>query len=133
MSTRPDPERPLRILVVEDDPAVLEMAVALLGRAGFATVAATSAEDGLPLALAEQLDLVLCDVVLPQRSGLDLARELAGARPDLPVLLTSGQPRRDVRDAIDAAGLPFLPKPYTDAGLRAAIGALIAAPGEPQR
>jgi CheY-like chemotaxis protein len=131
MTTSPDPERPRRILVVEDDRSVLEMACALLGRAGYETVAASSAEQGLALALAEPFDAVLCDVVLPQRSGLDLAEELGASLPALPVLLTSGQEQREVRDAISSAGLPFLPKPYTDRGLQDALHALLA--GGPRR
>ena len=116
---------PACILVVEDDRPVREMACLILGGAGYEVVAAGSAEDGLVVAEERAFDALFCDVMLPGASGLDLAADLRSRRPDLPVLMTSGQRSADVRDALSQAGHPFLAKPYTASALRAAVDALL--------
>lgn len=116
---------PVRVLLVEDDPAVLQMAAAILrdGRHEIAT--ATSAEDALARLEEEAFDVVFTDVVLPGASGLELASSGAIAAQGLPVLLTSGQRTPELATAISVTGLPFLPKPYTADGLRQALAQLV--------
>ncbi|MEZ5180845.1 MAG: response regulator [Acidimicrobiales bacterium] len=115
------------VLVVEDDRAVREMACHLLAGAGCAVVAAGSAEEAQELELAP-FDLVFCDVMLPGASGIDLAAALGERRPGLPVLLTSGQRDADLRGAVEASGLPFLPKPYTAEALQLAVASALDRP-----
>ncbi len=99
------------VLVVEDDGPLLELAAQIFERAGNRTLCAASAEQALSISAHEPLALVFSDVVLPGRSGLDLADELLAARPDLPVLITTGQWDESVRRAVDRAGHQVLRKP----------------------
>ena len=109
-----------RLLVVEDEPQVLAMAVSILERQGFEVIAAPGADEAL--ALVEELgsfDLLIMDMVLPGISGVRLAAMLREHRPELPVLFVSGY----TDDAVSALGgqdlgsAPFLPKPYSAAQL----------------
>ena len=63
-----------RILIVEDNPANMTLAVFLLQSAGHVTLSATTAEAGLALARDEQPDLILMDIQLPEVSGLEVTR-----------------------------------------------------------
>lgn len=108
-----DPKLPVA-LVVEDDGPLLDLAAQILERAGYRTIRAGSAEEAVAVAADEHLALLFTDVVLPGRSGLELAAELASERRDLPVLITTGQWDDAVRHvAVERAGHLVLRKPYT--------------------
>src|SRR5881394_358741 len=81
----------IRILVVDDHALVRRGLIELLQRlppsAGVQFGEAGTAEDALALALAERWDVVLLDLGLPDRHGLEVLRELHSARPQLPVLI----------------------------------------------
>ncbi|MFC7734312.1 ATP-binding protein [Roseomonas sp. GCM10028921] len=116
-------ERPLRILVVEDDEAVAGLVLDMMEHLGHAAVRATGPADALEkLASGLETDLVFTDVLMPGgMDGLDLARALGRLRPGLPVLLTSGYGGAPARVA--EAGLPLLRKPYGIGALRDALAA----------
>lgn len=116
---------PTRILLVEDDPAVLQMAVDVLRRGRHEVTTATSAEEALACLRDEAFDIVFTDVVLPGASGIELASSETIIAAGLPVLLTSGQRTPELAAALTDTGLPFLPKPYTAVGLRDAIAGLL--------
>jgi CheY-like chemotaxis protein len=69
-------ERPLRILLVEDDADSLSALTRLLTMTGHQALSASTAAEALLLAKAQRCDLVVSDVGLPDRSGLELMREL---------------------------------------------------------
>ncbi|CAO4150815.1 PAS domain S-box protein [Methylorubrum extorquens] len=102
------------VLVVEDEPAVLEMAVESLGELGYRTLTATQASEALDrLRGPERIDILFSDVVMPGgMNGVQLSVEARRLRPGLRVLLTSGY----TGTALDAHGvpadLPLLSKPY---------------------
>lgn len=110
----PTPGSPLA-LVVEDDVPLLEMAVQILVRAGYEVVSAETAEQAEDLAAASErpFDLLFTDVVLPGRSGIELAARLLERQPGLPVLIATGQWDPAVRRAVESAGHQVLRKPYT--------------------
>ena len=79
-----------RILIVEDDAAIRRGLVDALGFAGYATLEASDGLAASVAALEEPCDLVLLDLVLPGRDGLEVLRGLRAARSPLPVIV----PRR---------------------------------------
>ena len=89
-----------RILVVEDEPAVQELMRYTLEQAGMAAFTAGSAEEALVSLRDELPDAVLIDWMLPNKSGLVLARELrAAARTaDLPLIMVTARGLRRVRN-----------------------------------
>ncbi len=114
-----------RVLVVEDEENVREVAKRLLETLGYAVVAARTADDAI--ALLEPgagIDLVFSDIVMPGKmSGTDLARWIHAQRPGIKVLLTSGY-SAEAADG-DLGGVKVLSKPYTRAELGQAVHAAL--------
>ena len=105
-----------RILIVEDNDEIRAFAAQLLGDVGYATQSARDADEALR-ALEDDpaIDLVFTDVVMPGRSGIDLAHDVRRRSPDLPIVLTSGY--SDALARAEGAEFALLPKPYSGAQL----------------
>jgi PAS domain S-box-containing protein len=112
------------VLVVEDEPALRELATRILVGAGYTVLQAANGKDALALIANHPgpVDLVFTDVVMPGMSGRELVARLSVLRPALRVLYTSGY----TEDAILRHGVlddprRFLSKPYTPSVLRTRI------------
>jgi CheY-like chemotaxis protein len=113
-----------RVLVVDDDPEIVTFLATLLELEGIESQVATSAaaaleklEHGLP-------NLVLLDIAMPDRDGLDLCRELKNdpRTRDVPVFVVSARPGKDVVERAYAAGAEeFIRKPFENQELIARI------------
>ena len=120
-----DPKRDL-ILVVDDEPAILRMATTALSNAGFRAVVAENGLAGLELFRtgAQEISLVLTDIVMPVMNGLEMATRIleldAGAR----ILLMSGYSDA-VLQAEGENRFPLIRKPYLPTDLITRIQALI--------
>ena len=77
----------MRILVVEDDPLLLDGLAVGLGLKGFTVDAVANCEDGRAAVRAQRYDGIVLDVMLPDGSGFDLLKELRDAKDGTPVLL----------------------------------------------
>jgi len=113
------PGRGETILVVEDNPDVKAVAMALLEQLNYRSIAVEDAKAALDfLATGTAVDLVFSDVVLPGKlDGLGLAKSINERYPRLPVLLTSGYSKA----LASRHGLPILRKPYQISALAEAI------------
>ncbi len=104
------------VLVVEDDPDLRALACKILRRFGYAVLEAKSAaEAGMICSqFSEPIHLLMADAVMPGASGDQLARQLAGARPQMKVLYTSGYTDEAIlRQGILGSATAFLQKPFT--------------------
>ncbi|HWN17647.1 MAG TPA: response regulator [Gemmatimonadales bacterium] len=124
------PSRPLvaprgqgeTILVVEDEEAVRTLARRTLEEAGYDVLEAANGREALRRVLSDPVDMVLCDVILPEMSGHELGRRMAAVRPDVPVLYMSGYPGLEVVErGLIAHDAPFIEKPFTAAGLAQSV------------
>jgi len=124
-----EPRCDLRVLVVEDEPAVAEALVEMLAQLGHrGTSVATVASALAQLAGTEPTDLVVSDLLLPGGdSGLDLARAVRERNLGVPVILTSGYGGA-MTQRLSTMNLPFLRKPYHIDALRQAIAAAVGRP-----
>jgi PAS domain S-box-containing protein len=116
------------VLLVEDDPGVREISLRALRAAGYEVAAASDGREALALAgtLRERLRLVVTDVVLPGRSGRDVADDIVRLVPGVRVLFVSGYTRNTiVHHGVLDAGVEFLPKPFTGAALLARVRAIL--------
>ena len=105
-----------KVLVVEDEEKVREFTTSGLNRNGYVAVGAADAEEAMDVYKREngQFHMVLSDVGLPGRSGLDMIADLQSFDPNLRVLLISGYTDHESRwPKIKENGYRFLEKPYT--------------------
>ena len=110
-----DPTGPV-VLLVDDEPAIRQLARSALKAAGYVVLSAAGADEAVKAADAYpgRIDLLLTDVVMPRWSGGTLGTVLTARRPDLKVLLMSGFPGDPaVRRAMTSRAVNFLPKPFT--------------------
>jgi DNA-binding response OmpR family regulator len=116
----------LRLLVVEDDPAIASFLVKGLKEAGFAVDHAASGGAALEMASSTTYDLAVIDLMLPGLDGLSLIEELRRRRITGPVIILSA--KRSVDDRVrglQAGGDDYLTKPFAFEELLARVQALI--------
>jgi PAS domain S-box-containing protein len=120
-ATAPGPQRPARILLVEDNPQVAELAAAILAEWGHSVVRVGDASEALrKLEEDDRFDLMFSDVVMPGgMNGLDLARLIRRRWPSLPVVLATGY--NEAAGNPEDEGFPLLRKPYRMEDLQSAI------------
>ncbi len=115
-----------RILVVEDDAAIRVALVDTLEREGYETIWADDGSAGLEAALAEELDLVLLDLMLPGVSGLEILARLRETRPVLPVIiLTAMGAENDRVEGLDLGADDYVVKPFSLRELLARVTAVL--------
>lgn len=128
MADRPS----LCILLVEDDADSLSAMARLIDMTGHRALAASSAEEALRLARSHRCDMVVSDVGLPDRSGLDLMRELS-ATYSLPGIAVSGYTdAADVTECTRAGFARHLKKPVDFQELLDTVEALCRVAGQTQ-
>jgi len=90
-------ERPVRILVVDDDLATLEMLQAMLRQEGFDVTSARGGMEALDVARRQPLDLIICDLLIPDLDGFGVVASLKAdhATRDIPILVLTGQDLTD--------------------------------------
>ncbi len=121
------PERCL--LVVEDEPLIRMLAVDLLGDIGFKAEEAGSASEAMIKLRTQAFDAIILDVGLPDRLGTDLAAEIRGIWPNVPMLIASGRSASELSAQFAADALVrIVAKPYTVADLRSALEAVRVLP-----
>lgn len=79
-----------KILIVDDDPSVLNLLDEILSGAGYAVIGSTGGEDALHILIQAEIDLVISDLAMPRLSGRELAVKIRNIEPDLPILYLSG-------------------------------------------
>jgi DNA-binding response OmpR family regulator len=116
----------LRILIVEDEPKVAEALREGLESEAYSVALATSGEDGFFLANSEAFDLVILDVMLPGRSGIDIVSAMRKKGMHIPVLLlTAKDTVADRVLGLDSGADDYLVKPFAFAELSARVRALV--------
>ena len=104
------------ILLVEDEPMILEMTTVMLKRQGYTVLPAAAPGEAIRLARehAGEIHLLMTDVVMPEMNGRDLARNLLSLYPDLKRLFMSGYTANVIaRHGVLNEGVHFIQKPFT--------------------
>jgi len=116
----------MKILVVEDDKKVASFLGMALREEGYSVDVSHTGDDGLARAVVYEYDLLLLDVMLPGRSGLEVLRELRAREMPIPVLLlTARDAENDIVMGLDAGADDYLTKPFGLDELLARVRALL--------
>jgi len=115
-----------KVLVIDDDVLVRDTIVRILERKGYQTLAAPDGRRGLNIFRSEQPDLVITDIIMPEKEGLETIREIHDERPGAKILAISGGGRIGNMDFLEFAGklgaCEILPKPFDPAELLDHVG-----------
>jgi two-component system OmpR family response regulator len=116
----------VRVLVVEDDPAIATFVVKGLREAGYVVDHAADGSTGFDLARGERYDAIILDLMLPGRDGLGIVEGLRAVGLTTPVLILTAKRSVDDRvKGLHAGGDDYLTKPFALAELLARVQALI--------
>jgi two-component system alkaline phosphatase synthesis response regulator PhoP len=115
-----------RILLVEDEPGLVMTLTDRLRNEGYVVETCDNGDEGLARALAESFGLIILDVMLPRRSGLDVCRELRERRVATPVIMLTARGQVDDKVAgLKIGADDYLAKPFEMIELLARVEALL--------
>ncbi|HWB86247.1 MAG TPA: PAS domain S-box protein [Bryobacteraceae bacterium] len=115
------------VLVVDDEPAVLELAKTILERAGLTVLTASDGQEAITIftRYANRISAVLLDLTMPGMDGVEVFHQMAELRPEVKVILCSGYNEPDTSDTLGHKPAGFLRKPYHPGELLARLKALL--------
>jgi two-component system response regulator AtoC len=101
-----------RILIIDDEPGVRTSLALILEDEGYEAHSAAGADEALPLLRERPFDVVLCDVRMPGRDGLDLLPEIVELQPAATVLMMSAHGDEQALEAVPRGAYDYLAKPF---------------------
>jgi DNA-binding response OmpR family regulator len=119
---------PPRILVVDDNPMNVDITQACLSAQGYEIVTAADGDAALAMAIAHLPDLILLDVMMPKRDGLDVCRTLKADHllPFMPIILmTARADSEDIVRGLEAGADEYLTKPVDHVALVARVRSML--------
>ncbi|MFN3997154.1 response regulator transcription factor [Algoriphagus sp.] len=116
----------MKILLIEDDLRVAELIQRGLTEQGFVPTLAYDGHSGKKLALQNEYDLIITDVILPKLDGLDLCKEIRQNKPDIPIIMLTALGTTDDKvEGFDAGADDYLVKPFEMRELLVRVRALL--------
>ena len=120
----------MRILIVEDEKMLAESLKSLLNAKGFDADITNDGEEGLSYARLNIYDLMILDVMMPKKSGYEVAKELRAEHNGIPILMLTAKSETDDRiNGLNCGADYYLPKPFDTRELIACINSLLRRQG----
>ena len=121
-----NPSRKTRILIVEDEPAMVAGLRDNFEYEGYDVISAADGVAGLDRALADDPDLVVLDVMMPRMSGLDVCKQLKTKRPSLPIIMLTARGQEiDKVVGLELGADDYVTKPFSIRELMARVKAVL--------
>ncbi len=106
------------VIIVDDDPNVLNFTSLLLNKKGYTTFPCSNAGDAMDVLGKNRIDVVLTDIMMPEVTGIELLEKVHNINPEIPVILVTGFADLDKAiEAIKKGAFDFIAKPYDSAYL----------------
>jgi two-component system copper resistance phosphate regulon response regulator CusR len=116
----------MNILIIEDDTRIADLIQRGLKEQGFVTTLAFDGLSGKKLALQNNYDLIITDIILPKMDGLDVCKEIRQTKPDMPIIMLTALGTTDDKvEGFDAGADDYLVKPFEMRELLVRIRALL--------
>jgi len=114
--------RPRKILILDDEADMVESCARICRRSGHTCLTATDASEALALFELERPDLLITDLRMPDRSGIEVLRQAKQIAPHVPVVvITAYVSEASAHEALQAGATAYLPKPFTAYQLRQTV------------
>ena len=125
-----------RILVIDDEPLVLSTVVTMLNREGFSVEEASDGEAGIAMIHRNPPDVVITDIFMPNRDGIEIIRELKRSCPRTKIIAMTGGGQTRMMEITSAATFlgadHVLLKPFERESLLATVNAALGTPPPPK-
>tara|TARA_R110000868_G_scaffold16687_1_gene74174 strand:- start:2761 stop:4257 length:1497 start_codon:yes stop_codon:yes gene_type:complete len=113
-----------KILIVDDEPAILNQLDEILHDAGYSVVSSTGGEDALNLLIQTEIDLIITDLFMPRMSGSELSQKVRLLEEDIPIIYLSGAPNAQEifdkdKNSLNIHGL--ISKPFSEKSILATL------------
>jgi len=111
-----------RILVIDDNPHVVDILRSYLREEGYGVIGALTSDEGLKLAILSRPELVLLDIALPGTNGIELLKRIRSINPTSRVIMVTGNIDPSLaRKALELGALAYIDKPFDLAYLKRVI------------
>lgn len=116
-----------RILIIEDDRALLTTLTTVLEQEGFSVLSAADGQKGLDMALKEHVDLIALDLVLPSLGGLEICQRLREGKKKTPIIMLSGKKKEEIDKVLglELGADDYILKPFGPRELLARVRAIL--------
>ena len=118
------------VLLVEDDPVILRLLEVNFELEGFSVLLAHDGGEGIEMARQHLPDVIVSDIMMPKKSGLELVTDLKGDpdTSDIPIILLSAKAQNaDVRSGLDSGADEYVTKPFEPLDLVDRVNRLLSA------
>jgi len=119
-----------KVLIIDDEPYILLMLKKMLEKAGYEVDLASNGQQGMELFEKDKADLVITDIIMPDKEGLEIILEMKKRRPDLKIIAISGGGRISPESYLECAthfgASRVFQKPFKQKELVSAVNELIA-------
>jgi YesN/AraC family two-component response regulator len=119
-----------KVLIIDDEPYILLMLKKMLEKAGYEVDLASNGKEGMDLFAKASADLVITDIIMPDKEGLEIIMEMKKQRPDLKIIAISGGGRISPESYLECAAhfgaSRVFQKPFKQKELVSAVNELIA-------
>jgi len=102
-----------KVLIIDDEAGLRDMLAFGLSDRGYQVVPAAQGEEGVEKARRENFDLVVCDIMMPGKSGVEVLREIKEIQPDTEVIMATGYATLETAvESMKQGAFDYIPKPY---------------------
>jgi DNA-binding response OmpR family regulator len=118
-----------RVLIIDDEPHILLMLKKMLERSGYEVDLAANGVEGIDMFRKSNADLVITDIIMPEKEGLETIREMRRIKPDLKIIAMSGGGKVSADNYLEIARIfgasKIIEKPFTQKEIISAVRELL--------